>query len=113
MTKRKKRINFNQNIPLKPALLLLVGSLCFFSSRGQFYLRGEVKDENNSLLPDVKILLHSSGYLYHSGGSGAFGIPVPAEADTLTLSAEGYQTLILAVNANQYQKIQLRMSATV
>lgn len=113
MTKRKKRINFNQNIPLKPAILLLVGSLCFFSSRGQYYLRGEVKDENNSLLPDVRILLHSSGYLYHSGGSGAFGIPIPAQGDTLTLSAEGYQTLILPVNANQYQKIQLRMSAVV
>jgi Ca-activated chloride channel family protein len=109
----KKHINFNQNIQLKPALLLLVGSLCFLSSRGQFYLRGEVKDENNILLPDVRIMLHSSGYLYHSGGSGAFGIPVPAEADTLTLSAEGYQTLILPVNANQYQRIQLRVSATV
>ncbi len=113
MTGPKKRINFNQNIQLKPALLLLVGSLCFLSSRGQFYLRGEVKDENNSLLPEVKILLHSSGYLYHSGGSGAFGIPVPSAADTLTLSAEGYETLVLPVDANQYQTIQLRVSATV
>jgi hypothetical protein len=55
LTKRKERINFNQNIPLKSALLLLLGSVLFFTSRGQFYLRGEIKDENNGLLPDVSI----------------------------------------------------------
>jgi Ca-activated chloride channel homolog len=98
----------NQNIPLKSALLLLFGSLLFFSSRGQFYLRGEIKDENNGLLPDVKILLHSSGYSYHSGSSGAFGIPLSQCWDTLTLSSEGYQTITLRVDANQYQSIQLR-----
>lgn len=105
---RKVCINLNQNIPLKSALLLLLGSLLFFSSRGQFYLRGEIKDENNSLLPDVKILLHSSGYSYHSGSSGAFGIPVSQGWDTLTLSSEGYETLTLRVDANQYQNIKLR-----
>jgi Ca-activated chloride channel family protein len=85
-------------------------SLCFYASQGQYYLRGEIKDENNGLLPDVSIRLHSSGFLYHSGSSGAFGIPVPAAADTITLSAEGYQTLTLPVNTNKYQTIQLRSS---
>ena len=113
MTKRKERINFNQNIHLKPALLLLMCSLCFSVSHGQFYLRGEVKDENNSLLPDVNIRLQSSGYLYHSGSSGAFGIPVPASADTLTLTADGFQTLVLAVNASEYQTIKLHSSVAV
>jgi Ca-activated chloride channel family protein len=93
---------------LKSALLLLLAVLLIFSSKAQYYLRGEIKDENNSLLPDVKILLHSSGYLYHSGSSGAFGIPIPQASDTLTLSAEGYQTVILRVDASQYQNIQLR-----
>ncbi|HEV9036992.1 MAG TPA: von Willebrand factor type A domain-containing protein [Puia sp.] len=93
---------------MKPALLLLVGSLFFYTSRAQFYLRGEVKDENNSLLPDVRILLHSSGYLYHSGSSGAFGIPIPSSADTVTLSADGFQTLVMPVDANRYQFIKMR-----
>jgi Ca-activated chloride channel family protein len=110
LTNRKERINFNQNIPLKSALLILLGSMCFFTSRGQFYLRGEIKDENNGLLPDVSIRLHSSGYLYHSGSSGAFGIPIPQSSDTLTLSAEGYQTVVLPVDAAQYQTIKLRQS---
>lgn len=95
---------------MKPAILLLLGSLWFTSSRAQFYLRGEVKDENNSLLPDVRILVHSNGYLYHSGSSGAFGIPVPAPADTLTLSADGFQTLVVAVDATQYQNLRLRQT---
>jgi Ca-activated chloride channel family protein len=85
-------------------------SLCCYLSRAQFYLRGEVKNENNGLLPDVNIRLHSSGYLYHSGSSGAFGIPIPASTDTLTLSAEGYQTLVVAVNASQYETIRLHSS---
>lgn len=69
-----------------------------------------MKDENNSLLPDVKILLHSSGYLYHSGSAGSFGIPTAAAADTVTLSADGFQTLIVPVDATQYQNLHLRTS---
>jgi len=80
-------------------------------SSAQFYLRGEIKDENNSLLPDVKILLHSSGNLYHSGGSGGFGIPISSANDTVTLSADGYKTLVVAVDANQYQNIRLQPSS--
>jgi Ca-activated chloride channel family protein len=88
-------------------------SLSFCVSRGQFYLRGDIKDENNGLLPDVQILLHSSGSVYHSGSSGAFGIPVPGSMDTLTLSAAGYQTLIVAVNAGDYQTLHLHSCIAV
>lgn len=98
------------NIPLKPAILALLSSLLLGSVNAQYYLRGEVKDENNGLLPDVNIRLHSSGFLYHSGSSGAFGIPVSGAVDTLTLSAEGFQTLVVAVDATKYQNIQLRQT---
>ena len=108
LTKRKERINLNQNIPLKSVLLLLACSLCFYSTRAQFYLRGEVREEKNGPLPNVKLLLHSSGYLYHSGSSGDFGIPIPQPFDTLTLSADGYQTLIIRVSASQYQDLRLK-----
>jgi len=100
----------NQNIQLKNVVLIVIGSLFFYHSYSQFYLRGEIKDENNSLLPNVKILLHSSGYTYHSGSSGAFGIPVPGPIDTLTLSAEGYQTVTVRVDATQFQTFVLKMS---
>jgi len=94
---------------LKNVTLIVIGSLFFYSSFAQFYLRGEIKDENNSLLPNVKILLHSNGYLYHSGSSGAFGIPVPQSTDSLTISAEGFQTMSVRVNAVEYQNIVLKL----
>jgi Ca-activated chloride channel family protein len=93
---------------LKSVALLVLGSFLFRPCLAQYYLRGEIKDENNSLLPNVNILLHSSGYLYHSGSLGAFGIPVPQAVDSLTLSSEGFQTLTLRVDASQYQNIILR-----
>lgn len=72
-------------------------------------MRGEIKDENNSYLPNVRILLHSSGYLYHSGSSGEFGIPVSQPGDSLTLSADGYQTSTIHVDATEYQHLTLKL----
>jgi Ca-activated chloride channel homolog len=88
--------------------LLLIGSLFFLSSRGQYYLRGEIRDGNNGLLPNVKIRLHSSGYLYYSGNTGTFGIPISQVNDTLILAADGYEDQILGVNASQFQTIRLK-----
>lgn len=99
----------NQNIQLKNVAFILIASFLFYSSSAQFYLRGEIKDEKNNLLPNVKILLHSTGYLYYSGSAGGFGIPVSRSKDSLTLSAEGYQTLSLQVNTTQFQDLMLKM----
>jgi Ca-activated chloride channel homolog len=88
--------------------LLLLGSLSFYSSRAQYYLRGEIRDENNVLMSNVKIRLHSSGYLYYSGNTGAFGIPIPQATDTLTLAADGYEDQRVMVDAAQYQTIRLK-----
>jgi Ca-activated chloride channel family protein len=95
---------------LKSVAIFVIGCLLFHSSFGQFYLRGEIKDENNSYLPNVRILLHSSGYLYHSGSSGEFGIPVPQVNDSLTLSSDGFQTVTVHVDATQYQHLTLKLS---
>jgi Ca-activated chloride channel family protein len=94
---------------LKNVAIFVIGCLLFQSSFGQYYLRGEIKDENNSYLPNVRILLHSSGYLYHSGSSGEFGIPVSQPGDSLTLSADGYQTSTIHVDATEYQHLTLKL----
>ncbi len=94
---------------MKNVAIFVIGCLLFHVASGQFYLRGEVKDENNSYLPNVRILLHSSGYLYHSGSTGEFGIPLPQANDSLTLSAEGFQTTTVHVDATQYQHITLKL----
>ena len=94
---------------MKDVAIFVIGCFLFHTAAGQFYLRGEIKDENNSNLPNVRILLHSSGYSYHSGSSGEFGIPVPQVYDSLTLSADGFQTTTVQVDANQYQHITLKL----
>lgn len=94
---------------MKNVAIFVIGCLLFHAAAGQFYLRGEIRDENNSYLPNVRILLHSSGYLYHSGSTGEFGIPLPQANDSLTLSAEGFQTTTVHVDATQYQNLTMKL----
>ena len=85
---------------------------CLFavsSSFAQYYLRGEIKDEHNNPLSNVKILLHSSGYVYYSGNSGAFGITIPNAYDSITVSADGFQTYCAKLAAVRYQYITLKV----
>ena len=59
-------------------------------------------------MPNVKIRLHSSGYLYYSGNTGAFGIPIAQVSDSLTLVADGYEDMTTRVDASEYQTIRLK-----
>lgn len=92
--------------------LLTIG-LCFaiFSTAiSQYYLQGEVKDEKGRLLSGIKINLYSQGnYLFSSGSSGLFGIPSSLQIDTITLSADGYETLRKAVETEKYQIMVMKM----
>ncbi|HXB45232.1 MAG TPA: von Willebrand factor type A domain-containing protein [Puia sp.] len=88
-------------------LQITVCCFIFSSSFSQYYLRGEVKDENNNSLSNAKILLHSNNYLYYSDTSGVFEILIPGPSDTVTISANGYKPLSLFLEAGQYQYIML------
>jgi len=77
----------------------------------QYYLRGEVKDEDGRGLYNVKINLFSkNNYPYYSGSSGAFGIPVNFKNDTVTFALDGYDTLKTAVVTTDYGHFVLKMS---
>jgi Ca-activated chloride channel homolog len=86
-------------------LLFIFSSLC---SIGQYYLRGEIKDEMNNPLSNAKILLHSNHYVYYSGSSGAFGIITSISNDSVTISLEGYQPQSLRLSSAGYQVIRLK-----
>lgn len=53
-------------------------------------------------------MLHSTGYLYYSGNLGGFGITLTKETDSLTVTADGYYSADLAVNASKFQKILMK-----
>lgn len=87
----------------------MLSLLTCFSLSAQYYLRGEVKDETSTPLPNSKILLHSTGYVYYSGSSGGFGILSSKQEDSVTVSYDGYQDLRLKLSATTYSNIILKM----
>lgn len=80
-----------------------------FTARSQFYLRGEIKDEKNQPLQNVKILLHSDNRNYYSGGGGGFGIVTRKTIDSITLSLDGYETRSMKVNCDLWQYITMKI----
>lgn len=74
----------------------------------QYYLRGEIRDEQKNPLSNVRIRLASSEYLYYSGNMGGFGINVPRSLDTITVIADGFYPSTIPVNADKYQTIVLK-----
>ena len=80
-----------------------------FNLSAQYYIRGEVKDEKNQPLQNVKIYLHSNRLLYFSGNTGGFGILTSKFLDSLTFNADGYEPKSIAVKADAYQEVNLKM----
>jgi Ca-activated chloride channel family protein len=74
----------------------------------QYYLRGEIKDDNNNPLSNIRIILHSSGYIYYSGSSGDFGITLPKAFDSISVAADGFEPFTAKVDAAKYQYIILK-----
>ena len=90
-------------------LLILFFCLSTSSVIAQYYIRGEVKDDKNVALQNVRIILHSTGIPYSTGIGGAFGILSSREKDSLTFSLDGYETISISVNSVRYQRITLKM----
>ncbi len=75
----------------------------------QYYIRGDVKDEKNQPLQNVKIYMHSNHLLYYSGTTGGFGITCAALYDSLTFSLEGYETKSVKIKSDIYQNVVLKI----
>ena len=86
--------------------MLLLANTAF----GQYYLRGEVKDEKGQGIQNAKIFLHSAKALYASGTYGGFGINTAAVYDSLTVSLDGYESKTVRVKTDQWQVIILKIS---
>ncbi len=88
-------------------LLILVGGIS--TSYSQYYLRGQLKDEQGNGLNDVRIALFSKGnYPFFTGTNGVFGLPSSLKVDTITFMKEGYDTLKTPVITSQYGNFILK-----
>lgn len=76
----------------------------------QYYLRGEVKNEQGQTLQGVKVQLYSTGsFPYYTGNLGGFGILSSKVLDTVLLSYDGYASLKTIVDTRKFQSFILKM----
>lgn len=93
---------------MKPLLLAVLFVLGMWDIHAQYYLRGEIRDEKQLPIQNVRIKLHSDGAVYYGGHSGGFGIPTGKLLDSITLAVDGYETKTLGVNAREYVTVELK-----
>lgn len=79
-------------------------------AKGQYYLRGEVKDDKGNTLQNVKIFQHSTRSMYQTGPWGSFGIKSLLRTDSLTFTLDGYETSSQSFSHNQWQTVVLKAS---
>lgn len=104
---------FFTKIDLKRYIHIVVLFFCpLLAFTQQYYIKGQVKDEEGHSLQNVSILLHSTGYVYYTGSEGSFGILTNNKTDSITFSHEGYQKQVLAINADVPIYVRLK-KATV
>ncbi len=93
---------------MKILLIIWIALCSCLQGISQYYLRGEIVDEQKNPLSNVRIKLRSSDFQYYSGTMGGFGFSVPRSTDTMTVVADGFYSSTVAVNADQYQIIVLK-----
>jgi Ca-activated chloride channel homolog len=96
--------------------LFIILSILFGVVKGysQYYIRGEIVDDKNKLLPNAKIRMHSNGILYEAGSSGSFGLmSTRSSVDTFTVLYDGYEKMTTPVFVDKYNKIKLTLLASV
>jgi Ca-activated chloride channel family protein len=81
----------------------------FGQASAQYYIRGDVKDQNNEPLQNVKIYRPSTHSIYYSGVTGGIGIPSSSIFDSLILSKDGYVSQNLKIKTTEYQSIIMKM----
>ena len=97
---------------MKKLIIHIFLLLFVHSATAQYYLRGEIKDEKNQPLQNVKILLNSDKNVYFSGTTGGFGISCRGTKDSLTIMLEGFETKSLNVKTEVFQQIVLKHLST-
>ena len=93
---------------MKNLFTCIILSFFITDASGQYYLRGEIKNEKNEYLQNVNIRLLSDKLLYHSGVSGGFGISASFKKDSITLSIDGYETMTVGISSDTYLEVNMK-----
>jgi len=93
---------------LKNLLVYILVSFIATIANGQYYLRGEIKNEKGENLQNVNIRLHSDKLLYKSGVGGGFGISSSVKRDSITLTVDGYEAVTAGISADKYFEVTMK-----
>jgi Ca-activated chloride channel family protein len=96
---------------LKHLFHIVLALICPCLGFAQYYIKGQVQDEGGKPLQNASILIHSTGYVYYSGGEGGFGIIARERYDTLTISLSGYIKQKLVADANGFTTVKLKKAS--
>jgi len=94
---------------LKKLFTIFTALLFIQQLSAQYYIRGDVKDEKNVPLQNVKIYMPAIKKVYTSGVSGGFGIPSSNLTDSLVFSLDGYISQPVRIKTQEYQHIILHI----
>lgn len=95
---------------LKGTLLLYILILFFSTSlSAQYYFTGEVTDVHGDKLPNVSIVVQSSGALYRTGTGGSFEIVTRKTEDSLLFAAAGYEPYSTAIRSSDFLHVILKI----
>ncbi len=93
---------------LKKLTTNIILLLFVLNCHAQFYLRGQIRDDKNEYLQNVKIFLHSDKLVYYSGVGGSFGISSAKRLDSVTLSLDGYEDKRVGISADTYLEVAMK-----
>lgn len=102
-----------ENLLQKKFIYLLVYFSCCITASAQYYIRGEITDEKDRALFNVRIRLHSTNEFFYTGSRGAFGIPASGAVDSVTITVEGYEEQSLRIRSSDYQHIKMKLLSSV
>src|SRR5690242_11445788 len=94
---------------MKKLVTIFAALLIVQQTFAQYYIRGEVRDEEGSPLQNVKIYMPETNSLYSSGISGGFGIPTRHATDSMVFSLDGYVSQNLRIKSSEYQHVILKI----
>ncbi len=92
------------------ALLTILIVLIGYSSKCQYYIRGDIRNTKQEPVQNAKIYRPSTRSVYYSGFTGGFGIPSSSLYDSLIITKEGFDTVWSRVKTDEYQHITLHLS---
>ncbi len=94
---------------MKRILNYICFTLLAFTARSQYYFRGEITDDKNHPLQNVRIQVYSTHAIYYSGSRGNFLCYSSNKVDSLTFLLDGYELKTIKAVSDTWISVVLKV----